>query len=205
MDFTAVPALMAKLETLEGIGAQALRFLIMTAGRINEVVNARHEELLDLDGDEPAWVVPASRMKARKEWRQPLAPQVVKLLKALPTEDNNPHVFIGSAPGEALSDSAIRMLLRRLGHGDIVAHGFRSSFSTWASQRTGHAPDTIEASLAHTVGSEVERAYKRNDMQAKRQEKRRRLMEDWARFVTSPPVVQKVGSNVQSIRGRVEA
>jgi len=42
---------------------------------------------------------------------------------------------------------------------------------------------TIEISLAHNVGTEVERAYRRTDMIAKR----RQLLEQWAKFCASPP------------------
>jgi integrase len=194
MPYTAVPALMAKLPALEGVAPLALAFLIHTASRINETVGARHDEIIDLDGDEPTWVVPAHRMKARKEWRQPLAPQVVALIKTLPTEEGNPYLFIGAGEGEGLSASAIRMLLRRLGHNDVVAHGFRSSFSDWAHERTAHSNHTIEISLAHSVGNEVEQAYRRGDMLAKR----RKLMKDWAAYVTTPPVA--AGDNVRPIR-----
>ena len=81
-----------------------------------------------------------------------------------------------------------------MGH-SAVPHGFRSSFSDWAHEQTAHSNHTIELSLAHAVGTEVERAYRRRDMF----EKRRRLMMDWARFCSSPPVVQKAKDNVTPI------
>src|SRR5262249_51094153 len=95
---------------------------------------------------------------------------------------DNPFVFIGSSQGTGISGSALRMLLRREGHNDVVVHGFRSAFSDWAHESTAHSNHAIELSLAHAVGNEVERAYRRSDML----EKRRRLMADWGKFVTSP-------------------
>ena len=36
-----------------------------------------------------------------------------------------------------------------------VPHGFRSSFRDWASERTDHPRDVIEAALAHTVRNQT--------------------------------------------------
>ncbi len=61
-------------------------------------------------------------------------------------------------------------------------HGFRSSFRDWAAEQTIHAREIAEKALAHTVGDETERAYQRGDLF----EKRRKLMNDWARFCEKP-------------------
>jgi hypothetical protein len=54
-------------------------------------------------------------------------------------------------------------------------------------------------SLAHSIGTATEKAYRRGGML----EKRRQLMEQWAAYCTSPPVVQEAGDNVVSMgRGR---
>ena len=192
LDYRQVPELMAKLATREGVGAAALRFMIMTASRINEAANAAWDEI---NLEEGIWTVPAERMKARREWRQPLAAPVIELLRALPTEEGNPYLFLGTGQGEAISDSALRMTLRREGYGHVVSHGFRSSFSTWSHERTAHSNHAIELSLAHSVGNAVEQAYRRGDMLAKR----RRLMADWAKFVTTPAAT--TAGNVTPIRG----
>jgi integrase len=145
-------------------------------------------EWREIDLDEAVWTVPASRMKARKEHKVPLAPEAIQLLESLPREEGNPFVFIGAHAGESITDSAIRMTLRRMGHnGDsAVLHGFRSSFSTWANEKTRFDTPTIELSLAHSVGNAVEKAYRRTDLLAKRKE----LMGAWAKFVTAPPAAQ---------------
>jgi hypothetical protein len=56
-----------------------------------------------------------------------------------------------------------------------VPHGLRSSFRDWAAE-VGYDRDMAEIALAHLVGSEVERAYRRSDML----ERRRAMMERWA-------------------------
>jgi integrase len=184
LPYAKVPGLMQVLASRESVGAMALRFVILTACRMSEATGARWTEV---DFDNAVWTVPAERMKSRKEWRQPLAPQVVDLLRSLPTEADNPYLFIGTVPGQPLNASAPRTLLQRAGYPDIVAHGFRSSFSTWANERTSHSNHAIELSLAHTVGNEVERAYRRGDLF----DKRRKLMADWATYVTTPPAVAR--------------
>ena len=65
---------------------------------------------------------------------------------------------------------------------DCTVHGFRSSFRDWASEQSGYPDQLIEMCLAHSVGTAVEKAYKRTDLI----EKRRQLMAQWERFVASP-------------------
>jgi integrase len=60
-----------------------------------------------------------------------------------------------------------------------VPHGLRSSFRDWAAERTDYPREMAEMALAHSVGSDVERAYRRSDMV----EKRRDMMEAWAGFL----------------------
>jgi hypothetical protein len=77
-----VHALMAQLATHEGVGARALKFLILTAARTNEVTGATWGEI---NFDDAVWTVPPARMKNRREHRVPLAPEVVALLRSLPS------------------------------------------------------------------------------------------------------------------------
>jgi integrase len=181
LSFRAVPTLMAELAKHQGIAAKALQFLILSSARLGEVAGAEWGEI---NLDEAVWIVPASRMKARREWRQPLAPEVIELLKDLPREANNKYVFVGREGG-GLSQNAIRITLRRAGYdyGEATVHGFRSAFSDWAHETSSFSPHAIELSLAHSVGSESERAYRRGDQL----QKRRELMAAWARFCLSPP------------------
>ena len=70
----------------------------------------------------------------------------------------------------------------RMNRSDITAHGFRSTFRTWAGDATIFPREICEAALAHTIGSKVENAYMRSTMLAKR----RKLMESWASYCTTP-------------------
>ena len=60
-----------------------------------------------------------------------------------------------------------------------VPHGLRSTFRDWAAERTEYPREMAEIALAHNVGSEVERAYRRGDMV----ERRRAMMQAWGRFL----------------------
>jgi integrase len=79
-----------------------------------------------------------------------------------------------------LSQMALLMLLRRMGRGNLTTHGFRSTFRDWIGEATAFPREVAEAALAHAVGDMTERAYRRGDAL----EKRRALMDSWARFIS---------------------
>jgi hypothetical protein len=72
LPWAQVAAFMAELRTREGIPARALEFTILTAARTGEVVGARWSEI---DLETHTWVIPAARMKSRREHRVPLSPK----------------------------------------------------------------------------------------------------------------------------------
>jgi integrase len=174
-----VPGVMADLSRREGVASQALRFTVLTACRTNETLGAIWDEI---DLPKKLWTIPAVRMKSGREHRVPLSDAAGALLKSLHTEKGNPFVFIGGR-NQKLSSRSMVAVLRRVGRSESV-HGFRSSFANFAHERTNFSHHAIEISLAHAVGSGVERSYSRTDLF----NKRRQLMEGWAKFVTSAPV-----------------
>jgi len=169
----------------------ALELTILAAARTREVIGARWDEF---DFETHTWTVPPERMKGGKEHRVPLAPVAVALLKGLPREANNPYIFPGLRPGSHISPEVMLRAIRRL-RTDITTHGFRATFSTWANEMTAFPPLVIEQSLSHSVGSAVERAYRRGDLF----DKRRKLMEAWARYCEAPTAAPRA---VIPIRGR---
>ena len=58
-----------------------------------------------------------------------------------------------------MSNMTMLMLLRRMGRADLTAHGFRSSFSDWAAERTAYPREVVEMALAHAIENNVEAAY----------------------------------------------
>jgi integrase len=185
-----IAAFMTALRAAPGVAARALEFCILTAARTNEVIGAQWSEV---DLDNRVWTIPAERMKAAREHRVPLAPRAVELLSALPGEKDNKFVFIGPRPGTSISNMAMYRTMRRLNQ-QATVHGFRSTFSTWAHEATAYPAHVIEQSLAHTVGSAVERAYRRSDLF----DKRRKLMEAWAKHCLAAPVGEVVALRRQS-------
>lgn len=180
-----------KLQKRDGMAASALEFLTLTAARSGEVRGATWNEI---DLKNGIWVVPAERMKAGREHRVTLPSAAIALLKELPRFKDCPYVFPSPKNGQ-MSDMTLSAVMRRIQEAEVkagrpgyldqrsgkpaVPHGLRSTFRDWAAERTSYPREMAEMALAHFIGNEVERAYRRSDML----EKRRDLMEDWARFL----------------------
>lgn len=178
LPYADMPAFMAELRARAASASRALAFCILTATRTSETLEAEWSEI-DLAGK--VWTIPAARMKNGKPHRVPLSDDAITLLAHLPRIDGSDYVFPGERQNRPLSNMAFLMLLRRMGRGELTAHGFRTSFRTWAAECTPFPREVAEMALSHTVGSAVERAYQRGDLFAKR----RRLMEAWGDYVTS--------------------
>ncbi len=173
LPFDQMGEFMESLRAQEGIAPRALEFLILTAARTGEVIGAQWDEF-DLKAG--LWTVPASRMKAGREHRVPLAPRAVEIIRAL-HQSQSDYAFPGQREGNHLSNMAMLQLLKREGRSDLTVHGFRSTFRDWTAERTNYPREVCEMALAHTVGDAVEAAYRRGDLF----EKRRRLMLEWSK------------------------
>lgn len=184
LPFDDLAAFMELLRAQDGVGARALQFAILTAARSGEVRGATWEEI---NIDEATWTVPASRMKAKREHRAALNEQALALLKATPGDKRTGLIF-PNTKGAKLSDMTLTAVLRRMGRSDITAHGFRSTFRDWCSEKTNYPRDVAEMALAHTIGDKVEAAYRRGDLF----EKRRRMMKEWGKFATTIQTTAKV-------------
>lgn len=180
MPYAEVPAFIQgfRRDDAATIPDLAFEFLILTAARTGEVLEARWEEI---DLEQAAWTIPAGRMKAGREHRIPLAPRGIELLKqAKLLAAGSAFVFPGRSGKKPMSNMVLLMTMRRL-KSDYTVHGFRSAFRDWASERTNFAREICEAALAHIVKDKTEAAYRRGDLF----EKRRGLMETWAAFVAA--------------------
>ena len=167
-------------KTWEGIRL-AFEFLVLTATRSAEVRLATWREV---DLVSMVWTIPEERMKAKREHRIPLSKRAVDVLRAAeqlrPSPQPHELVFT-SVRGRRIDASVVSKMVARLGI-DAVPHGFRSSFRDWASERTDHPREVVEAALAHTVRDQTEAAYARSDLF----ERRRHLMDDWADYLKAP-------------------
>jgi integrase len=183
LPYAELPDFMMELRRQQGVAARALEFAILTAARPGEVIYARWGEI---DLATKLWTVPAGRMKAGKDHRVPLSARAIAILEEMKplgdarSAEGQAYVFPGGKLGQPLSNMAFLMLLRRMKRDDLTAHGFRSTFRDWASERTNFPGEVAEMALAHTVSGKVEQAYRRGDLF----DRRRRLMAAWSMFAT---------------------
>ncbi len=175
LPFIEAPAFMVELRKRNSASASALEFTILTAVRTGETIGALWDEI---DLRNRLWTIPAKRMKSGREHRVPLCDRAVEIIKGLP--HRGAYVF-ASASKKPLSNMAMLELLRGMSPGHTV-HGFRSTFRDWAAERTNYPEFVIEMALAHAVGDEVVKAYKRTDLF----DRRIRLMKQWADFLAKP-------------------
>ena len=104
-------------------------------------------------------------------------------------------VFLGHKANRPLDKMVMPKLIDAMGYSNITIHGFRSSFRTWATERSNFPREICEAALAHIIGDKSEQAYQRSDAL----EKRRKLMEAWGTFAAAPQRA-KPGNNVTPLR-----
>ena len=92
--------------------------------------------------------------------------------------DSSRLVFTGARPGMALSDMTLSKLVKELGY-DAHVHGFRTSFKTWAQEKTDFPDEVSEMALGHTISNKAKAAYARSNFL----EKRTDLMKSWAGYL----------------------
>jgi integrase len=165
---------MDRLREIEGNAARALEFTVLTAARTSETLLARRSEI---DIKTRMWIVPAKRMKARKDHRVPLCDKAMGIIEAMPADAK--YLFPGTQQDKPMVKSAMLTVLDRMGIRDqATTHGFRSAFTDWASEEGDYKKELIDLATAHAVSDQVDAAYRRGTMLAKRHG----LMADWERF-----------------------
>jgi integrase len=190
LPYAEMPAFMAALSGAAGTAAIMLRYLILTACRTNEVVEARWSEI---DRPSSIWKIPGERMKMDQDHHVPLPAPALTILDEMRNGSQGDLIFPNHDGGQ-FSENAMLAVLGRLGYGHVTVHGFRATFATWGEECTDHPDGVREAALAHKYKSETTAAYQRGT----KLEKRRALMRDWADFVAGPATT----AAVIPIRGR---
>ena len=175
MPYPEISGFMNSLYQEHGIAAKALIFLILTASRTNEIIRAEWQEI---DFLSRSWNIPANRMKSNRDHRVPLSQPACKMLNKMRQDTPSQYIFYNYVTKRPLSNMAMLKMLKAR-RPTLTVHGFRSTFRTWAAEKTDVQNDVIEAALAHIVGSKVVAAYQRGDLF----EKRLKLMNDWATFL----------------------
>jgi integrase len=173
MPIVDIPSFVTTQAPADGdIEQRALRFVILTAARRKEAIEAKWNEF---DLTNRVWTIPANRMKMRRPHAVPLTDAMVACLGKPGADDA--YVFPSKQTGRVMGHEALKM--KDFGY---TLHGFRSSFGTWAEEQDDgrmYPARVIDAALAHGKENAVTAAYLRSDLfQA-----RRKLMEHWTRFV----------------------
>ena len=197
LPFAEVADFISNLRVETGAAALGLEFQILTATRTGEVIGALWNEI---SLDEATWTIPAHRMKAKREHRVPLSPRALEILCEARNLSDGTYIFGGRTKNRPLSNNTFLALLKKRMKVDVTAHGFRSTFRDWASERTNYPREVVEMALAHTIKDATEAAYRRGDLLFKRQA----LMREWATYCytrqRSSNVVQSIHSQVGSGR-----
>ena len=169
MPWADLPAFMAELAAFDTPASRALRLTILTASRAGET---RYATWSEIAGD--VWSRPAEHMKEGIAHSVPLTPQALALLGPR----GKPGELIFSRPsGDALPERAMWNFIEARGYS---VHGFRSTFTDWAAEN-GYPFELGELAIAHVVGNNSARAYRRTDML----DQRRPMMAAYAAFATS--------------------
>lgn len=185
IDSRQLPEFLGKLYRNEGrafIQTQlAAEFLMLTMVRTNEMINAQWKEI---DFEKKEWLIPAHRMKMKKEHIVPLSKQVLHLLEKLKNL-NPPSDWIFPSrrtPKNHMSDNAVLVMLDRMGYRGLhTGHGFRALAMTTIMEELGYQYDIPNTQLAHSKGDDVRRAYDRT----KFLKERKAMMQDWANYIDS--------------------
>lgn len=195
LDIKEMPAFLNALERNEARlyarTRRAIRLLMLTFVRTNELINATWDEF-DLDNGQ--WEIPAERMKMRNPHIVPLSRQAIEILKEQKEETSH---FTGSKfvfpsqirPIDPMSNNTILFAIGRLGYkGRMTGHGFRALAMSTIKERLGYRHEVVDRQLAHAPRSKVDRAYDR----AQFLDDRRKMMQQWADYLDAVAQDNKV-------------
>lgn len=145
-----------------------IEFQLHTMTRPRE---ASEVEWTEIDYENQVWVIPAERMKMKKEHKIPLSEQVLELLSLMkPINGHRQHIFSSHiTPKKPVNAETANKALRDMGFaGRLVAHGMRALASTILNEQ-GFDKDIIETALAHKDSDKIRAAYNRSQYMERRQ------------------------------------
>ncbi|MDP3493165.1 MAG: integrase arm-type DNA-binding domain-containing protein [Hyphomonadaceae bacterium] len=190
--YKTLPALMGRLQDIDGAAAAALEFTILHALRAGEVIGDMSHGIapltwgeVDLDGGFVTVAAERTKGVAGKQDAHtfPLTPRSLKILKAMHdvrwNDEPTCPVFQGMADGKGLNTNAMLNVLKTLAPKATVHGTARSSFKDWCANETDFADEISEEILSHHVGSDVRRSYRRD----KALDKHREVLTAWATYL----------------------
>jgi integrase len=172
-----LPELMVALEkaNIRLTTKYLMEWQLHTMLRPREAAEAKWGEI---NFDKSEWVIPAGKMKMKRDHKVPLSTQLLTKLENLkPISGHREYLFPSVRnPKNHMNSQTANMALKRMGFkGRLVAHGFRSIASTTLNEQ-GFDPDVIESALSHIDGNTVRAAYNR----AEYLNQRRVMMQWWS-------------------------
>lgn len=157
----------------------AIKLLMLTFVRTNELINARWDEI---DFERKEWIIPAARMKMGKEHIVPLSRQVIEILQDQKEIAGHwPLVFPSSVrPKQAISNNTVLGAIKRMGYQNrMTGHGFRALAMSTIKQELGYRHEVVDRQLAHAPRNKIDAAYDR----ALFLRERAKMMQEWADYV----------------------
>ena len=152
-------------------------FQLLTLARPGEAVNA---EWAHIDFYKKLWIIPADKMKRRREHIVPLADLTIKILQdAQKISFGKQYVFVGIDLKKPMHISAHRRAMQKGGL-DTTAHGLRTLASTILNEQTKFSIDAIEMALSHAPENKVRAAYNRAEYLDERIE----ILNWWAKKIS---------------------
>jgi integrase len=180
-------------ELLRAIDAYTGTYITRAALKLAPMVFTRPGELrwaewAEFDLNKGEWLVPGSRLKARKAQKMVAEAHVVPLSRQAMAILNDLHSLTGAGrfvfPGERsakrpMSENTVNAAFARMGFkGEIVQHGLRHMAST-ALNEAGWSEDAIERQLAHKDKNAIRDIYNK----AQYLKERREMMQAWADYL----------------------
>ncbi|MCL4678890.1 MAG: integrase arm-type DNA-binding domain-containing protein [Alphaproteobacteria bacterium] len=185
IDIKEMPEFLDKLEKNEARlyhrTIRAIKLLMLTFVRTNELINATWEEF---DLDNAIWEIPGWRMKMRNPHIVPLSRQTIALLREQKEETGHlstPWVFPSQVrPKQPMSNNTILFAIGRMGYKKrMTGHGFRALAMSNIKEKLGYRHEVVDRQLAHVHKSKIDRAYDR----AQFLDERTKMMQEWADYL----------------------
>ncbi len=159
----------------------AMRFLMYTFVRTSEMINASWEEIRT---EEAVWIIPARRMKMRRDHIVPLSKQALAILAELKDMSGNWKWVFPSMhrPKNPMSNATLVRAIMRMGYKDrMTGHGFRALAMTTIKEKLGYRHEVVDRQLAHAHRSKITAAYDR----AQFLPDRKKMMQEYADYIDS--------------------
>lgn len=157
----------------------ATELLMLTFVRTGELIKATWDEF---DLEAARWLIPATRMKMKREHLVPLSRQTIAVLHQLQEISAGRDYILPSLtrPDAHISNNTVLMALDRMGYrGRMTGHGFRALAMSTIKEKLGYRHEVIDRQLAHLPQSTVDRAYDRAQFYDERCE----MMQAWADYL----------------------